>query len=311
MIEGGHGAVGGPSVRRFPALYRMPVAYLALAVVAGLWLVARGSPRRGDGASVSPSFAAPLLDQLVARAEPQFSRDPGSDAVPRRKVVVRELDLVPRRMPDSDASGSPLDYYGVRFVHDESPTMLQVGPRTGVPDGWVPRESVIEWDTRLTARPLTRGARPPLVIYREEPCAAAVATGRPCPKHAGRCPIEGEESSEGDSDRPFGWPVLQSRWIPAADGTPRAIYEVAAPVSDRAPPAPRPEWLRAMQPALRQIYVAFVIDTTTSMAPTFDTVRASIKGLIHRLAKDHPDASLHLALVEYRDEAPGYGFRRA
>jgi hypothetical protein len=64
-----------------------------------------------------------------------------------------------------------------------------------------------------------------------------------------------------------------------------------------------------MQPLLRHVYIAFVIDTTTSMAATFDKVKASVKGVIERLAKDFPDAVLHLALVEYRDDAPGYGFR--
>jgi hypothetical protein len=315
MIEGGHGGVGGPSVRRFPALYRMPVAYLALAVVAGLWVVARGAPRRGDEVSLSPTFPPLPVDHLVAAPAPKTTPQPVPDAAPQsterlgRKVMVRELDLVPRKAPDADAKGRPLDYYGVRFVHGESPTMLQVGPRSGVPDGWVPRESVVEWDTRLMARPSPLGARPALVMYREEPCAAAAASGRPCPNHARGCPIEGDEAPAEGPGPPLGWPVLQSRSIPGADGKSRSIYEVAAPVSDRAPPAPRPEWLKSMQPALRQIYVAFVIDTTTSMAPNFDAVRVSVKALIDRLAKDHPDASLHLALVEYRDDAPGYGFR--
>ncbi len=319
MIEGGHGAVGGASVRRFPALYRMPVAYLALAVVAGLWLVARGASRPDDRAYLSPTFAAPVLDGLVAApappAEPQRPPQPRPDVALRtaegvaRKVVVRELDLVPRRTPDGDARGSPLDYYGVRFVRGDSPTMLQVGPRSGPPEGWIPRDSVVEWDTRLMAQPATRGSRPPVVLYREEPCLVAATSGRLCPKHAGRCPIEGEESPDAGPAASPGWPVLQARDVPAADGSSAAIYEVAAPVSDRAPPAPPADWLTSMQPALRQIYVAFVIDTTTSMAESFDVVKGLVNGLIAGVSKDHPDARLHLALVEYRDDAPGYGFR--
>ncbi|HEY1434294.1 MAG TPA: VWA domain-containing protein, partial [Thermoanaerobaculia bacterium] len=267
----------------------MPIVYLALGLVAGLWLVAKGGTRRSDRASVSPTFAAPLLNQLIARPDPKAQPAPQlvSDAILRtseglrRKVVVRELDLVPRKTPDGDAKGNPLDYYGVRYVLGESPTMLQVGPPSGVPDGWVPRESVVEWNTRLMARPSPRGSRPALMMNREESCAAAAASGRPCPNHARGCPIEGEEAPAGSPEPPLGWPVLQSRPIPGS----RPIYEVAAPVWDRAPPAPRPEWLKSMQPALRQIYVAFVIDTTTSMAANFDAVKGSVRNLIDRLAK--------------------------
>ena len=223
--------------------------------------------------------------------------------------MIRELDVVPRRTPDGDATGRPLDYFAIRFVYGESPTMVQVGPRAGGPEGWVPRESVLEWDTRLMARPTPRASRPSLVIYREEPCLIAAMAGRQCPKHAGRCPTEGEESAEDGPDAFLGWPILASKSIPGPDGSPRPIFEVAPLVADRAPPAPQPERLQALQPALRHVYVAFAIDTTASMQATIDAAKALANDLSARVAKDHGDVSLHLALVDYRDDSPGFGFK--
>src|SRR5262249_12088924 len=143
--------------------------------------------------------------------------------------------------------GKPLDYFAIRFVYGEwpagAPTMLQVGPRDGPPQGWVPAGSVLEWDTRLMARPTRRAGRPALGIYRAERCLLDALAGRRCPLHHGRCPTEGEESAAagpGDAGAgeptALGMPILQSRSIPEPDGTERTIFEVASLVRDVAPP---------------------------------------------------------------------------
>ncbi len=227
----------------------------------------------------------------------------------RRKVVVRGLDVVPRKTPDGDATGRPLDYFAIRFVYGESPTMVQVGPGSGGPEGWVPRESVLEWDTRLMARPAPRGSRPMLVIYREEPCLAAAIGGRQCPRHAGRCPTEGEESAEDGPDALLGWPILSSKSIAGPDGSSRSVFEVAPLVADRAPPRPQAGRIEALRPALKHVYIAFAVDTTASMQATIDAAKAVANGLAARAAKDHGDVTLHFALVEYRDDSPGFGFK--
>ncbi len=224
-------------------------------------------------------------------------------------MVINGLDVVPRRTPGSDATGRPLDDFAIRFVHGESPTMLRVGPRQGGPEGWVPRDSVVEWDTRLMARPAPRGSRPALVMYRDEPCLASAVAGRRCPNHAERCPTEGEEPADDGPDAALGWPVLRSKSIPGPDGSPRTIYEVAALVADRAPPTARPEQIEALRPALKGLYVAFVIDTTASMRTSIAAARSLATGMADRVARDHADMLPHLALIEYRDNAPGYGFR--
>ena len=165
----------------------------------------------------------------------------------RRKVVVKDLDVVCRSEPQGGPRvGGPLDYFAIRFLYGESPadhpTAVQVGPRQGPPQGWVSKAAVLEWDTRLMARPTPRAGRPALVIYRAESCLLDALAGRLCPRHHGRCPTEGEEAARG---RPapttaLGMPILQSRSIPEPDGSTRTIFEVASLVRDEAPPAPPP-----------------------------------------------------------------------
>jgi hypothetical protein len=304
-------------VRRFPALYRMPVVYLAASVVAAaLFVFGRaGATRRETEVSSSDGIlAVASLRDGMRRAEP--TRPVESDAVLRtadglrRKVVIRKLEVVPRKTPEGEAAGRPLDYFAIRFVYGETRVMLQVGPRSGAPDGWVPRDAVLEWDSRVMARPTPRGSRPPLVIYREENCLAAAVGGRSCPRHRGRCPTVGEESSEGGDDSFLGWPILKTKTVKAADGSVRPIFEVASLVADRAPPAsPTPERLGSLEPALKHVYVAFAIDTTASMQATIDAAKTLATDLASEVSKRYSDVTLHLALVEYRDDSPGFGFK--
>ena len=62
--------------------------------------------------------------------------------------------------------GKPLDYFAIRYLIGEEPAghpeRFQVGPMGGPPQGWVPASAVLEWDTRLMARPTPRAGRPPL-----------------------------------------------------------------------------------------------------------------------------------------------------
>ena len=85
------------------------------------------------------------------------------------------------KIPFSQRRHDLLDYFAIRFVFGESPpdrpTMIQVGPSGGPAAGWVPMASVLEWDTRLMARPTPRAGRPALVIYREETCLLDALAG--------------------------------------------------------------------------------------------------------------------------------------
>src|SRR5262249_18397894 len=62
------------------------------------------------------------------------------------------------------------------------------------------------------------------------------------------------------------------------------------------------------RPLLRRVYIAFAIDTTASMQSSIDAVRAMASRLVDDAGKRYGEVTLRLALVEYRDKAPSYGF---
>jgi hypothetical protein len=61
-------------------------------------------------------------------------------------------------------------------------------------------------------------------------------------------------------------------------------------------------------PALRRVYIAFVIDTTASMQATIDATRRLAANLYVQTVHTYKDIDLQLALVEYRDVSPVFGF---
>ncbi len=151
-----------------------------------------------------------------------------------------------------------------------------------------------------------------MVIYREEPCLRDALLNRSCPRHHGRCPTEGEEGQQTPSaeSTPLGIPILRSRTVKEPDGSSRTIFEIARLVRDLAPspPPPKeppPDLLRA----LRRLEIAFVIDTTKSMQATIDAARRLAAQLVAEASKSRGDVTLRLALVEYRDASPVFGFK--
>jgi hypothetical protein len=308
-----------------PPLYRMPVFYLTAVVLAaaiGLGSIVRARPSHSV---INPSERRPPAgaDTAAERPVPLPTETPPADGILRtaeglrRKVVVKNLDVVCRSAPDGGhVVGKGLDYFAIRFLYGEDPaeqpTMFQLGPGAGPPQGWVSSSAVLEWDTRLMARPTPRAGRPTLVIYREESCLLDALAARLCPRHHGRCPTEGEEAPEPSPNEPapaLGMPILQSRAIPEPDGSTRTIFEVASLVRDQAPPPPPPAETPAdMLPALRHVYIAFVIDTTASMQSTIDATRRMATSLVNETMHKYKDIDLRLALVEYRDSAPVFGF---
>lgn len=308
-----------------PPLYRMPIVYLVLllgAAVAGIAAVSRRVPEvKRPVAEVS---ATPKAEPSRAEVPGREEVEPG-DAILRtpeglrRKVLVRELGVVARSEPSGGQTiGEPLDYFEIDYVYAAppkgGPPVIQIGPREGPPRGWVPLSTVLEWDTRLMARPTPRAGRPPLVIYREQACLLDALAGRACPKHGARCPIEGEEAAEArpgpetDAMPALGLPILQSKSIPQPDGPPRTIFEVASLVADRAPIVRPSEPPPDLRPLLQQVNIGFVIDTTASMQGTIDAARRLAETLVDEARRRYRDVTLRLGLVEYRDHAPAFGF---
>lgn len=309
-----------------PALYRMPVFYLALAVVASTFALAT----RGRLAAVPGSGFTPGESSQPSASHAETTIDAGPDSPDadgiqrtddglRRKVLVKSLDLTPARAPGGSRNLShSLDYFSIHFVFDQveqgGVRRLQVGPSGGPPVGWVDADAVLEWDTRLMARLTPDSDRPRLRIYRDRTCLLASLESSACPEHPEICPTEGEESTaETDSSaKPTtaGLPILTIR--PAdGDGLPGVTtFEVASLVQDRAP-AMQPDRPPAdLVPYLERVYVAFAIDSTASMRASIEAARELAEQLVADATRRHARVALRLGLVEYRDDAPAiYGFK--
>ena len=301
-----------------PALYRMPVAYLIVLVAAAVWAASTIGRRpvtiAGDsGVTDSDVRRGPIASPPISISPSGLLTD-GILRTPeglRRKVLIRTLGATVRGTGARDQP-IPLDYLSIHFVFGERPGSREIGPAQGPPIGWVDEDSTLEWDTRLMARPTARQGRPPLVVYRDRSCLLDALTHRVCPRHGSRCPTEGEDSgnaAEGDGPKPaLGLPILSTSSTPQPDGSSRTIFEVASPVRDRAPLAVPSEPPADLQPLLKTIYLAVVLDTTASMGATIEEARAFAADLVNSARDRYRDVTLKLALVEYRDQAPEFGF---
>ncbi len=303
-----------------PALYRMPVFYLLMLVGAVAYLaVDRYRPEPvvvPTDSSVRAAIHPPAIVRNETAVVEGGSADDGILRTPdglRRKVVVKDLAVVPRGGPGTGGSvGTSLDYFAIRYLHaadpPNNPDWLQLGARGAGAQGWVPASSVLEWDTRLMARPTARKGRPRLVIYRDEACLVDSVEGRVCPRHGGSCPTQGEEPGSGDDDSkppPLGMPILSTAEVGG-----HTLFEVASLVKDAPsqqirPTEPPPD----LRGYLRAVDVAFVVDTTASMQGSIDAARKLAADLVASASKRYGDVILRFALVEFRDAAPHYGFR--
>lgn len=310
-------------------LVRMPIVYLLSAVVAGLafatfWF--RGRPTTSPPTNIGktrPTKAAKPADPLRKAGIdflPPGSKDADGILLTReglrRKVLVTTLGLVPlNAAEDGKPVGEPLDYASIAFVFGETniadPPLLRIGPREGPPVGWVPADSVVEWETRLMARPVPRADRAPIVLYREENCLRAVLSDRPCPKHAPKpCPVEGEEPAGpiGFGDTVLGLPILRSKPFEAPGQLASNLLEVAALVADRSPielPKVLPDRLKE---AVRHVDVLFAIDSTASMRDSWNAALKFAMTLVESLKNQNDDKIFRFGLVEYRDRSNSFRF---
>ena len=137
-----------------PPLYRIPIAYLLLAATVGAGFLLRAvaertlataSPEPAAASTIGPKSPAVSAPPSPPEPDPALPAPDGVLRTPeglRRKVLVKDLDLVPRTEPIGGLPASKrLDYFDIRFVYDEraenGSRMLRVGPQGGPPDGWV------------------------------------------------------------------------------------------------------------------------------------------------------------------------------
>ncbi len=293
-----------------PPLYRMPIVYVILIVAGAAWL-AFGP--RAKVSVVEPEAVAEVTAPPKA-IEPSAAETPPADGILRtrdglrRKVLVTALELDPLDSPDGGKPlGSPLDYFSTWFLQGEwpdgqKPMRFQIGAGKGPAVGWVPTSGVIEWDTRLLATPTARAGRPSLVLYEKEECARARGDGVACPTHKGGCPTLGEERA-GQAAFAGGFPILRT----VRNGR-TTVYEVASLVKQEGAIGPPKQIPPELLSQIRQVSIAFVIDTTASMQATIDRTRELARKLKDDVRQKYQDVTLKLALLEYRDTSPSYGY---
>ena len=252
-----------------PALYRMPVFYLLLLCGSLVYTVGVGlRPREAPPVEVVPEYTPPPI--RVADEKDDLPTDPilRTAGRLRRKVLVKDLAVVCRSDPNGGrAVGSPLDYFAIRYIYNEEPAgqpdRFQVGPMGGTPQGWVPASAVLEWDTRLMARPAAPG-RPaaPWTIYRDESCLVNALAGRTLPE--ARRSLSGRRRGTGGGDRIAGRGPAARVPDPAVEvGGGSCDPRGRQPGQGSGRGADLPTDRRPTSAlSLKVVYVAFAIDTT-------------------------------------------------
>lgn len=279
-----------------PPLYRMPITYVALVLVGGVvGLVALGS-----GNEPAPG---PVVEEGPT-PPPEIGPDPDDPILRtpeglRRKVLVRHPRLRHRDAPQGIMVGEEVNHFSIAYVYEEAEGAVRVGGDDGQARGWLPRSSLIDWNTRLMLRPVSRRA----AWFAAKECLLHDLAGRACPQHTGEegCPHVPVPEDQVAKESPMGWPVIQTESVPRASGPDRTIFEVALLLDEGAPVADVriPE---SDLKALRELYVAIVMASSSSMEKFIGPAKEFARQLAAQAAEGPQDVRLHLALVEYRDE---------
>ena len=118
-----------------PALYRMPVFYVLLLILAGLYATFRPAPPPPEVAPAPEVVVSPLK---IPDNQVEVEGGSTSDGILRtadglrRKVVVKDLAVGCRSEPrGGKVVGRPLDYFAIRYVFARR--------AAGGPSGLVPR----------------------------------------------------------------------------------------------------------------------------------------------------------------------------
>lgn len=287
-----------------PALHRMPITYLTILVV-GIGAAIVSLTRPGGSETTNPIPA-----DTTASAKPAESKAPVPPAPApddgilrttgglRRKVLVRSTGLRFQNQPQGvQTVGREPGLYSLAYVYGEAAEAFRVGPAVGPPIGWLPKDGLIEWDTRLMARPTS----PDAVMFVERSCLLDDLAGRACARHPSGCPKAVMPQDRRQDKVPMGLPVIVSESIPQPDGPERTIFEVASPVRERGAMA-EVKLGSADQASLRDVYVAIVLATSPSMTTFIETAREAARALADEATRKYPEIRLKLALVEYRDD---------
>lgn len=292
-------------------------------------------------AADEPGTAAPAAAPSAVPAAPDpiaigLAALPGTSGcvvdrhgIRKKAIPLREgVALVDR--PEGCPVGATLPWFEPQFVLEELPAQGDArwlcvcdapGRTSGSrPVGWVRREDVAIWPTRVGVRPArgdARGAGPLLVYAEPEAWIEILTTGA-----TRRTPIA---RACGGAARAFHpWPVTQIESVTLPDGSVHELHRIeflaarplgvaeagVAPHTGAATAAATYDATRiaAIAQSTRMLDVVFCLDVTGSMQPYIDATKKTVLGIAERLRALPSRPSIAFGLVAYRDHDAESGF---
>jgi serine/threonine-protein kinase PpkA len=272
-----------------------------------------GIGRRALGTAAAAAALAGGLGLPVA--QPADAREalliPGKRTL--RQRVLSRPGAVPVASPGAaPGAGAPLSpltplYVYARRTDPDGAAWLEVGRAArGAPLGWIPAERAIEWRHTMTAVFHNPAGRERTLFFRERDQVVAMLAGadpaaeaRRLAEIAARPPvpadfpvIAAEPATHVDIARQFYLlPILQAEEIVFQDGRDFRVVEVAS-----VPIGGTPAEERAFT-----VGVAFVVDTTLSMDPYIERVRANLTRIVRGIAGTPLGSRARFALVGFQN----------
>jgi serine/threonine-protein kinase PpkA len=229
----------------------------------------------------------------------------------RQRVLTRPA-AAPRPDPGRPPAFQPLPPLTPLFVYVRRPgpdgrEWIEVGrgPQ-GATLGWIPAAEALDWPHTMTAVFQNPAGRPRTLFFEQRaPLVALLGGADPAAEatrlaeQAGRPPLPPgfpvtamEPATHIDIRRQFYLlPILQAEQISFQDGREFRVMEVASLPTVQAAPPPAGDFV---------LDVAFVVDTTLSMGPYIERVRAALNRMVTSLAQAN-DRRARYALVGYRN----------
>jgi serine/threonine-protein kinase PpkA len=234
---------------------------------------------------------------------------PGKRTLRQRILTKPEAQYSPQ--PGAAPAGAKINPLTPMFVYARRPgpdgkPWIELGPTArGTPAGWLPEEKSIAWQHTLTAAFQNPAGR--TLFFRDAESLRAMLGGTPAQEaralaavaqraqRPDNFPVVAMEPAEHiDIKRQFYLlPILQAEGVSFQDGREYRMMEVASiPLSgDGAAAGPQTPFT---------VGIAFVVDTTLSMDPYINKVRAALTDFVKATAAE-PGAPTRYALIGYRN----------
>jgi len=278
-------------------------------------MIAAGGAALLAGPAHAQPAAAPTAPLAATPPAPPGGREamlmPGKRTL-RQRVLTRP-GAAYRPQPGGTAAATPPSpltplYVFARQAGPDSKPWLEVGPASrGATLGWLPEEQTIPWLHTMTAAFHNPAGRERTLFFRDRDSLLAMLGGASPPQEARqlvaaaqRTPrpenfpvVAMEPAAHIDIRRQFYLlPILQAESVSLQDGREYRMLEVASiPLAGDTAAGPQTPFT---------VGIAFVVDTTLSMDPYINKVRAALTEFVKATAAE-PGAPTRYALMGFRN----------